>query len=137
MVSSVCCPHLSDHHRCSRVVIGTVQGKAPPPATIARAVEAIHVSLRLFETYWLRDSPFIQGFTKPTVADLNACQEILQVTPFLPADTLSAYPRVRQWLAELAKLPHWDDVQRPYMTRLVPALRKRIAEKTADQQSKL
>jgi hypothetical protein len=76
--------YLHNHHETTRtsfagyfrlMVLAPLGGKWPSDAAAAKVLDNLRGTLDLFEKYWLaKGTPFINGFSKPTVADLNAYQ---------------------------------------------------------------
>ncbi len=115
--------YLHWHHEFRQGLAGyfqcLLQGK-----DVKEADKRMHSVLRFFESYWLDGHPFVQSPTA-TIADLQAVNELYQVTPFAPG-LLDAYPKVSKWGERMRQLPHHDEMLRGW-NKVSPLLTKKFA----------
>jgi glutathione S-transferase len=58
---------------------------------------------RFFEKFWLKESLFIGGMTLPSIADLSAFCEIIQLQ-IIQYD-FSPYPKISAWIQKMISIP--------------------------------
>ncbi len=111
----------------------------------SEAEKQLHSVLKKFESYWFESKrafsflfcfyvsfirlgkyQFIQSNTF-TIADMQAANEIYQVTPFYPA-LLDSYPNTKSWLDRVKKVPGHDEMLKGWL-KLVPLLQSKRASK--------
>jgi glutathione S-transferase len=88
--------------------------KKAEPATEERLRTGLDKALGMLETYWLaNESPFLAGSKNVTIADIQAINELNQVTPFLPT-CLDKYPSVRQWVGRMEQIQGYAEMMQGY-----------------------
>ena len=71
----------------------------------------VHSVLQTLDTGWLGSSSFVGGLTQPTIADILAYGEVVQLVKtnlLLPWED-SDYPRLQTWMQHMAELPYHDE----------------------------
>jgi glutathione S-transferase len=115
--------YLHWHHEFRQGLAGyfqaLLQGK-----DLAAAEKRMDGVLKFFESYWLADNAFVQSPTA-TIADLQAVNELYQVTPFVPG-LLERYPKVNKWVERMRLLPHHEEMMRGW-NKVAPLLTKKFA----------
>lgn len=105
------------HHNGTRVLAGLFQpivrsdlGLPTPTETVKRMARAT-AALQTLDTFWLRDAQFIGGLDAPSIADLLAYEEVVQLLPGygnLMPDATSLFPTVSKWVTRMQGLPMHD-----------------------------
>lgn len=77
---------------------------------IARAEKGARAALSTVDSHWLGGAPFLAGADAPTVADLLAYEEIVQLAPaYGNLLDLTPYPHIGSWLERMAALPYHEE----------------------------
>jgi len=58
--------------------------------------KALAYTLKMLDTFWLKDGKFMTGLEEISIADLSACCELMQLQ-FIGFD-FAAYPKVNSWM---------------------------------------
>jgi glutathione S-transferase len=71
-----------------------------------------------FESYWLKDGPFIGGMSKPSIADIFAFGELVQLLVLLEESKFSEWKlldehqKLRTWAQQMESLKHYEQVHK-------------------------
>lgn len=106
-------------------VMSPVLGRPTSEAASKSADKKLKTTLDLFESYWLQgEGGFIGGESHPTIADFQAYNEVIQVTPFVQEDLTVNRPRLKRWMEQLKKTPHHDEMQKGWL-KVVEAIKSK------------
>ena len=87
-----------------------MRGKPRDEAMAKQMSRTLDATLSTMCNVFLRSNPFLAG-ERPTIADLLAYQEIIQLGVVAhPFRTSGKYPQVNAWLDRMEELPHLDSV---------------------------
>jgi glutathione S-transferase len=82
-------------------------GKSVEPKVAEKTTSDLETTLDQLENIWLKDHRFLAG-DKISIADLSCYGEIANLYP--TKYDLKKRPKLANWISELEKLPHYDEV---------------------------
>lgn len=119
-------------------VLGPALGIAPDPDSTAKARALLAESLGTMDSVWLAASPFLNGGTEPSIADLSLCCEVKQLV-MLDEDEerelLTAYPKVRAWMEAVEEFvgPQFAEAHQILHRASAAGRARRLQEKGGNQ----
>lgn len=76
----------------------------------AKKQQKAQKALETLGSVWLGGSPYIAGAAAPSIADLLAYEEVVQMLPaYLNLLTFEPPPAVAAWVERMQTLPHHDE----------------------------
>ncbi|KAL0488556.1 glutathione S-transferase [Acrasis kona] len=123
---------------CAFAVIGPMLFKTKPLTDdkVQETKRAAFKAIKDLEEQWLKDGKFIAGQNAPSLADLFAYGELIQLSFVFgnkeiqlgSSAALNDYPKVKKWCSKMEELPHYGEVHN-FLSKFI--------FKTFSQQSKL
>lgn len=121
-------------------VLGPTLGLEPDPSSAAKVHDLLAESLHTMDSVWLSASPFLNGSTEPSIADLSLCCEIKQLMVLDEEEEqqlLDLCPKVRTWIraVESSLDPHFVEAHQILYKASAAGRARRLQERTHTQAS--
>jgi glutathione S-transferase len=90
-------------------------GRTKNPTLAAEAEACLKQSLKTMETVWLKDSPFLDGRSQPSIADISCACELQQLKLLDKEESgalLAPYEKVKAWMVAVEEFtgPYFVEV---------------------------
>lgn len=116
-----------------RKYISPLTGKPATKESIEESLVIFARSLKLLETYWLANTPYLNS-DQPTIADISAACELAQTTTLLLfVDNPKKFPKVYAWLERMLAMPGMKEIH----DKTLPFMAKFFKKMDEQNQAKL
>jgi glutathione S-transferase len=89
-------------------------------------------AIQNLENIWLKDGPFIGGLSKPSIADISAYGEVIELIITVPGYSnvndhpfIAPFEKVKAWTKRMKQLEHYEEVHK-YLYTLAARQRSKL-----------